>query len=259
MKRVAILLVGFLLVPAAARMASAAPFQVVPRNFDPAATNLVESAWLHGIGCPTNQSASSDGIHRDTPYNEPACTTGDSTDKDNQGLLLDKTGPTPNYAAAVADLKNLPKANLTELGYDIRKPRSIADPSGSHCGAGAPRFDVVTTTNEYFVGCASPPPTAVTVGTGFLRLRWGGNVPLVGFNPNTSAFETITGTTKVIQIVFDEGQDTGPDNFGLAVLDNIDVNTVLVGHGPNANGGNDGGDGHGDDGHGNGDDHGKGH
>jgi len=29
--------------------------------------------------------------------------------------------------------------------------------------------------------------------------------------------------------VFDEGQDTGPDNFGLAVLDNIDVNGMLVG------------------------------
>jgi hypothetical protein len=43
--------------------------------------------------------------------------------------------------------------------------------------------------------------------------------------------------TKVssIQIVFDEGQDTGgPDNFGLAVLDNVDVNGTLVGRGDNA-------------------------
>jgi hypothetical protein len=32
-----------------------------------------------------------------------------------------------------------------------------------------------------------------------------------------------------IQIVFDEGQDTGPDDFGLAVLDNIAINDVLVG------------------------------
>jgi hypothetical protein len=38
---------------------------------------------------------------------------------------------------------------------------------------------------------------------------------------------------KSIQIVFDEGQDPsgGPDESGLAVLDNIDVNGVLVGHG----------------------------
>jgi hypothetical protein len=36
-----------------------------------------------------------------------------------------------------------------------------------------------------------------------------------------------------IVIVFDEGQDAsgGPDQFGAAILDNIDVNGVLVGHG----------------------------
>lgn len=42
-------------------------------------------------------------------------------------------------------------------------------------------------------------------------------------------------TVKSIAIVFDEGQDTGgPDNFGLAVLDNIDVNGQLVGRGGRA-------------------------
>jgi len=37
-----------------------------------------------------------------------------------------------------------------------------------------------------------------------------------------------------ISIVFDEGQDASgaPDTFGLAVLDNIDVNGTLVGRGP---------------------------
>src|SRR5437899_2085794 len=35
-----------------------------------------------------------------------------------------------------------------------------------------------------------------------------------------------------LAIVFDEGYDTAPDNFGMAVLDNIDVNGVLVGKGP---------------------------
>jgi hypothetical protein len=34
-----------------------------------------------------------------------------------------------------------------------------------------------------------------------------------------------------IQIVFDEGYDTGLDFFGAAMLDNIDVNGKLVGHG----------------------------
>src|SRR5438874_2435905 len=36
---------------------------------------------------------------------------------------------------------------------------------------------------------------------------------------------------KEIDIVFDEGTDTGPDFFGLAVLDNVDVNGMLVGQG----------------------------
>jgi hypothetical protein len=42
-----------------------------------------------------------------------------------------------------------------------------------------------------------------------------------------------TGTVKSIQIVFDEGQDASGalDQFGLAVLDNIDVNGMLVGRG----------------------------
>src|SRR5438128_11813355 len=29
-------------------------FQVKPQEFDPGRTNLVQSAWLNGIGCPTN-------------------------------------------------------------------------------------------------------------------------------------------------------------------------------------------------------------
>jgi hypothetical protein len=43
---------------------------------------------------------------------------------------------------------------------------------------------------------------------------------------------SVAGTVKSIEIIFDEGYDTGPDNFGAAILDNIDVNGVLVGRGP---------------------------
>jgi len=46
------------------------------------------------------------------------------------------------------------------------------------------------------------------------------------------ALVNVAGTVKSIEIIFDEGQDTGPDNFGAAILDNIDVNGVLVGRGP---------------------------
>ena len=42
----------------------------------------------------------------------------------------------------------------------------------------------------------------------------------------------ITGNVEDIEVVFDEGTDTGPDYFGGAVLDNIDVNGILGGTGP---------------------------
>ena len=36
-------------------------------------------------------------------------------------------------------------------------------------------------------------------------------------------------SSETIDIVFDEGTDTGPDYFGIAILDNIMVNGVSVG------------------------------
>ena len=127
---------------------------------------------------------------------------------------------------------------LTELGYDIRKPGSAADARGSHCGAGAPRFNVVTQDNvTHFVGCNSPLATVTAASTGWLRLRWT-SAQLLAAGIATNA------QVKSITIVFDEGQDTGPDNFGLAVLDNIDVNGTLTGSGQSST--KDHGKGHGE-------------
>src|SRR6266568_9011880 len=118
---------------------------VIPSDFDPGKTYLVQATWLSGAGCTTS------GFIQDfptgtTPYMDSACPIGDDNDKRNMGLLLVKTGPTPNFAAAVAELTNVKGISpLTELGYDIRKSGgSASSPLGSHCGAGAPRFDVVT-------------------------------------------------------------------------------------------------------------------
>jgi len=188
--------------------------KVEPKKFDPAKTFLVQAAWQNGIGCPTNAPvAVYPATKPTTTYT--ACPTGDTKDKKNAGLLLAKTGPTNNNASAVATLKNVKGINLTELGYDIRKPSSPSDSRGSHCGAGAPRFNVTTSSGTTFIGCNSPAPTVTPEGANneWLRLRWTVSVANV----------------KSISIVFDEGQDTGPDNFGLAVLDNIDVNGTLVG------------------------------
>jgi len=196
-------------------------FSVRTGEFDPGNTFLVQAQWLDGIGCPNG-----------TGYNDPACATGnDATDKHNQGLLLVKTGPTATNASAFAVISGV-KGPVTELGYDIRKPVSAVTDMGSHCGAGAPRFNVETTTAFYFIGCNSPPAMQTASGNGWIRLRWG--APLIGFNTTTQSFTTVTGDVKSLSIVFDEGQDIGPDFFGLAVIDNIDVNGTLVGRGDNA-------------------------
>jgi hypothetical protein len=217
-------------------------FSVKAQTFDPHHTFLVNATWLSGIGCPTKATVRL--FDANPPYNllppskytDPACPIGDSSDHSNQGLLLAKTGPTPNDASGTAVLVGVKGTVLTELGYDLRKPGvDISDPRGSHCGAGAPRFNITLQDGEFFfLGCSSPPPTTQGAGVGFIRLRWGGGgAPLQAYlNGNT--LQTIPAiAVKSISIVFDEGQDTAPDNFGLAVLDNIDVNGTLVGHGVN--------------------------
>jgi hypothetical protein len=221
-----------------------AGFTVVPFEFDPGKTHLVAASWLRGIGCPTagtvfvDDPATPAFDPKPEPFADPGCPTGDAQDKDNQGLLLAKTGPTPNVAAAGADLKGVKGTVLTELGYDLRKPGTLggpASPSGSHCGAGAPRFNIVISGATYFIGCNSPPAVVAATSDGWIRLRWGGATPLQAFSQTTGALTDITGqAVDSISIVFDEGQDAsgGPDQFGLAVLDNVDVNGTLVGRGP---------------------------
>jgi len=133
-------------------------FQVVPFVFDPANTFLVASHWIDGTGCPTNARTFNGVTITPTPFTDPACAIGDPEDERNAGLLLVKTGPTTNVAAAGAELRGIePGTVVTELGFDIRKPgATILDPRGSHCGGGAPRFNVQTSTTTIFVGCNTP-------------------------------------------------------------------------------------------------------
>ena len=207
-------------------------FQAKPGEFDPAKTFLVQAQWLKGIGCPTGAKVAT--FPSTTPtgtFTDPACPTGDASDKKNEGLLLVKTGPTDNNASAFAEIKGVKGITLTELGYDLRKPANTSDPRGSHCGAGAPRFNITTTAGFFFLGCNSPAPTTQTDGNGWLRLRWGGAPGTLQAFKDGTTLTVVTGEVKSLSIVFDEGQDAlgAPDNFGLAVLDNIDVNGTLVG------------------------------
>src|SRR2546423_10218529 len=73
---------------------------VTPILFDPFDTDLVASRWVKGAGCPTGATVN-DGTSS-KPFTDAACPTGDPRDEHNEGLLLVKTGPTANFAAAFA-------------------------------------------------------------------------------------------------------------------------------------------------------------
>jgi len=204
--------------------------------FDPSDTDSAAAAWVNGLGCP-NATATQNTNNSNGNFTDPACSSGyDPKDEENAGLLLAKD-VTTELSAGQATLGGIaPNSQVTELGYDIRTvhyPNSLS----SHCGAGAPRFDVTTTTGSWFVGCSSPQADTVSSDTpgsgGWTRLRWGnGTAGSVQGFPTTGGGPTaITGTVKSIAVVFDEGADTGPDNFGAAVLDNIDFNSAIVGRG----------------------------
>ena len=223
-KRITILLPALLLF-AVIDAAHASTFTAVPFEFDPDSSNVVAAKWKTGLGCPST------GVVPAAPTNTPSfsdigCPTTDARDTHNEGLLLAKSGPTTINASAGVTIQGVNGITLTELGYDLRKPDSSGDPRGSHCGAGSPRFNVVTRDGvTHFIGCQSPMPIQTTggVGAAWVRLRW---------SPS-AAFPPINSAVKSIEVLFDEGTDTGPDNFGLAVLDNIDINGTLIGRGPN--------------------------
>jgi hypothetical protein len=198
---------------------------------------LASAEWRSGLGCPTNLSA---------PF---ACfASSDPADVVNTGLVLVKTGPTTLDPAI--DLSGYPNsvnvdlppfagvelqgvaggsvADLTELGFDLRKAgsNSFFNLAGSHCGLRAPRFNVVTqgaagtTTHRFY--CADGIMPIDGFNQGWVRLRW---LPEQA-DPPMDLADSITS----MKIILDEGQDLIPEDFfGVAVLDNIDVNGILVG------------------------------
>ncbi len=177
------------------------PFRAKPFEFDPNNTKIVDAAWIAHEGFPD---------------------AGNS----NHALFLAKDGPTTTVAAAGAAIQGVSGITLTELGYDVR--------NDGHCGAGAPRFNV-TMSNDglHFIGCNSGTTTGPMTdpqGNLWNRKRWTAADlanPIKTFPPITA----LSGTVVSILIIFDEGTDQGP---GFTHLDNIDVNTVLIGKPGNA-------------------------
>jgi hypothetical protein len=186
----------------------------------PAGSNIVTSAWLTGLGLPD------DGSSNTTPTNlDP-----------HNGLLLSKNGLTADCSAAGATITKVKGITLTEIGFDVR--------NGSHCSGGAPRFNVVDSSNVLHFGGSCTNGVVTTAPqdpTAWSRARF----PLA-----TAFFPPIPpGTTiKSISIIFDEGTDTAGGMPGLAVIDNIDINGVLVPAGPSNNGNGEGGKPHGEGG-----------
>lgn len=170
------------------------PLRVVPWVFDPTATGKVDSAWRPFLG-PGNS--------------DPA-------------LVMWKFVDTPVVAASGASVDGVAGITLDELGFDVF--------DGGHCGAGAPRFNVVTDDGSvflFFFGCfygthTPSPDKPVT----FTRVRFGdkdafaqdGVTPWPGFGHVH---------IRSIDLVFDEGNDNGQSGF--TAVDNIDVNGELVG------------------------------
>jgi hypothetical protein len=120
-------------------------------------------------------------------------------------LLLAKNVPTTDCSSAGATVNGVSGITLTELNFDVM----------GYCGAGAPRFNVVTSDNvTHFFGCASG--TQTSLGNGWTH---------VVFSPTNpaQAFPVIApGTTvKSIELIQDEQ--------GTTHLDNISINNQVIG------------------------------
>ena len=139
----------------------------------------------------------------------------------NGEIVLAKDCTTATNAAAgidiISELEGQDIGNLTELNFEYE--------NGGHCGAGAPRFNVLATDGFHFLGgCANGTQTPNTPQAGWTRVRIDPSNPAQAFPPIAPGAKIIS-----IDIVFDEGVDAPPDFSGIVVLDNIDVNGVLVG------------------------------
>ena len=237
MKRVLVLvtvaaLVGLL--PGAA-VADDNKVQAVPFTFvgtaaecapSPAGSRIVTAAWLGGMGLPDNGGPS-------------ATTPGDP----HTGLLLSKNGPTADCSssgARITGVKGMTVDANFQLGFEYR--------NGGHCGAGAPRFNVVAQlgsaaeTFHFVGGCSndSTPTPAPQDPSQWTRVMFQVTNP-------AESFPVIPIGSKIvsISILYDEGTDTANNDtqgVGLAVIDNIYINGQIITSGPASAGGDKGKD-----------------
>jgi hypothetical protein len=167
--------------------------QLTPFTYDPGNVCDEQAAWITGInGLVAGESA----------------------------IFLKKGCTTATEAAAgvdvISSLEGGDITALTELNFDVL--------NGGHCGAGAPRFNVVVDGTTYFLGCTAGVHTAIDS-------RWT-HVEFTAADFAAAGIPT-TGTLEDIYIIFDEGTDTPTGGTigtaGSVVIDNISVNNQVVG------------------------------
>jgi hypothetical protein len=118
----------------------------------------------------------------------------------NGVLHLEKNCPTSTNAAAGADITGLEGQTFTSPSFTLA--------STAQCEGGSPRFDVVTTTDLFFLGCNNVTPTINADGTAtYTFTAAGSQVPFP------------TGTIQAISILIDVE--------GTADVSDITVNGIL--------------------------------
>ena len=197
---------------------SAIPFVFIGKADDCGAgtfgSHIVTSAWLGGMGLPDSGG--------DTALNGVLDTANDP----HHGLLLSKNGPSTDCSSAgarITGVRGLSVDATFTLGFDYR--------NGGHCGAGAPRFNVVAkpatgpNTSHFVGGCANGVQTAAPQDPAqWTRAR---------FTP-AQQFPSIPPGSRIVSItlIYDEGTDTASDQdlngVGLAVVDNIFINGQFI-------------------------------
>lgn len=169
-------------------------FTATTFEYDPGHTGTVAAAWVKHLGLPQN-------------------------DPNRYGLILSKNTVSATNSSAGLVINGVKGIHLTELGFDYR--------NSGHCGAGAPRFNVVASdlpNTTRFYGCLHGAHSPSTPQAGWNRVRF-----LTGTNyPGADAIPA-SATIVSISVVFDEGVEVAPDLSGVVILDNIDINGFLIG------------------------------
>ena len=194
-----LVLAALLVLGAPAGAAKKTKFKAKPSTFDPGATGIVSAKWV------THQGLGDAG-------------------KSDHALVLQKQGTTATEASAGAAISKVKNLTLTELGFDYEV--------GTHCGGGAPRYNVTLTSGPtFFFGCAHGDVVGTMTdsqGDGWNRVRF---TDLDAFPADGVSVWPGFDTAQVqsLTVVFDEGTDTPVTGAGLVRVDNLDVNGKLMG------------------------------